>query len=76
MASLHTAGLLLLDRAFVHESILGTTFSGMLVAETRVGGVDAVVPEITGRAFLTGMQDFLIDGGDPLKYGFTLGAAN
>lgn len=75
MAALYAAGRLPLDREFIHESVLGTTFSGRLVAETRVGCVDAVVPEITGRAFLTGMQDFLIDDNDPLKYGFTLGSA-
>jgi proline racemase len=73
MATLHARGELGLDTAFVNEGILGTTFTGRLVDETRVGPYAAVVPEITGTAWITGMQTFLIDPSDPFPEGFTVG---
>ena len=54
MAALHARGELALGEAFVNESVIGTRFTGRLVEEIEVGGVPAVVPEITGRAWITG----------------------
>lgn len=73
MATLHARGLLGLDRPFVHEGILGTTFTGRLVAETTVGPYRAVVPEITGTAWITGMATLLVDPGDPYPDGYRVG---
>jgi proline racemase len=73
MAQLHAWGALGLDTPFVHESVLGTRFTGRLVAETQVGGRPAVVPEITGRAWITGMGQYLLDPEDPFPTGFRLG---
>ena len=73
MATLHARGLLPLDRDFVHEGILGTTFTGRLVEETRVGPHPAVVPTITGRAWITGIAQYLLDPDDPFPDGFTVG---
>ncbi len=70
MALLHDSGLLGLDEPFVHESIINTTFTGRLCGLADVGGINAVVPEITARAYVTGMQRFVIEADDPLKYGF------
>jgi proline racemase len=70
MATLFAKGKLGLEEDFVHESIIGTTFSGRLLRQTVVGNIPAVIPEIKGRAFITGIQQFLIDPTDPLKYGF------
>jgi proline racemase len=36
------------------------------------GGIEAIVPEIEGEAFITGENTFLIDERDPLRYGFRL----
>jgi len=72
MAALYAEGKLQLGQDFVHESILGTLFTGRLVGTTKVGDFDAVVPEITGRAFITAVSHFMIDDEDPLKYGFSL----
>src|SRR4051794_13240022 len=47
MAQLHATGALALDTAFVNESILGTRFTGRLIAETDVAGLPAVVPEVS-----------------------------
>lgn len=72
MALLYRQGKLKLHEAFVYESILGTMFSGQLLQETMVGNKEGVVPEITGSAYITGFNHFVIDPEDPLKYGFTL----
>src|SRR5437899_6604266 len=66
MAVIDAMGLLADDRPFVHESLIGTTFSGRLVGRTSVGEHAAIVPEIEGSAWITGEHTFLIDEGDPL----------
>jgi len=72
MATLFSKGELQLNETFIYESILGTLFEGKLLRETKVGGFDAVVPEITGNAFITGFNQLVIDPEDPLKHGFVL----
>jgi proline racemase len=72
-AALHLAkGEIRLGQPFVVESILGTTFRGRALSETAFGPHPAVVPEVTGRAFLTGRNEFWLDPGDPLGGGFIL----
>jgi proline racemase len=73
MATLHARDELALGAPFVHEGILGTTFTGRLVKETQVGPYPAVVPELTGTAWITGMQTLLVDPGDPFPEGYTVG---
>jgi proline racemase len=72
MAALHARGELSLGEDFVNESVIGTRFTGRLVKETTVGGLPAVVPEITGRAWVTGMGQYLLDAADPFPAGFAL----
>jgi proline racemase len=60
------------DGAFVHESMIGTLFSGRVVSRVRVGDHAAIVPEITGSAWITGEHTFLVDADDPLRAGFRL----
>jgi proline racemase len=72
MAALWARGELALGAPFVNESPIGSRFTGRLVAETSVGGVPAVVPEITGRAWITGMGQYLLDERDPFPAGFSL----
>ncbi|SVA17323.1 uncharacterized protein METZ01_LOCUS70177 [marine metagenome] len=73
MASLYAKNLLDLDTDFIHEGILGTTFTGRLVRKTRVGNFDAVVPTISGRAWITGFAQYVVDENDPFPEGFTIG---
>ena len=70
MAELHARGELALDTPFVNESFIGTEFIGRLVGETRVGERPAVVPTITGRAWVTGLGQYILDGDDPFPEGF------
>ena len=72
MAVLNEMGLLIEDTPFVHESIVGTTFTGRVAHRTHVGDRVAIVPEIEGAAWITGEHTFLIDGDDPLRAGFRL----
>jgi proline racemase len=72
MAQLHARGQLALDRPFVNESVIGSRFTGRLVEEVALGSVTAVVPEITGRAWITGMGQYLLDPTDPFPQGFAL----
>jgi proline racemase len=68
MAQLHARGELALGEDFVNESVIGSRFTGRLVEETASG----VVPEITGRAWITGMGQYLLDAEDPFPAGFAL----
>jgi len=72
MAQLHARGSLALGEPFINESVIGTRFTGRLVAEASVGGRPAVVPEITGRAWITAMGQYLLDADDPFPAGFVL----
>jgi proline racemase len=73
MAQLHARGLLRLDADFINESFIGTRFIGRLVEETPLtDGVTAVVPTITGRAWVTGTAQYVLDPDDPFPAGFLL----
>ncbi len=73
MAALHAKGKLPLGQDFVHEGILGTTFTGRLLEETRVGSYAAVTPTISGQAWITGFAQYVVDPEDPFPNGFTVG---
>jgi proline racemase len=73
MATLHARGQLALGEPFRHEGILGTVFTGRLLEETTVGDRSAVVPEISGQAWITGIADYVVDPTDPFPEGFTIG---
>ena len=68
MAQLHHHGQLALGERFVHRSVIGTSFTGRLVAVTGAG----VIPEITGRAWITGTATYVLDPDDPFPAGFRL----
>jgi len=70
MASLHARGELRLNDELVTESILGSIYRGKIVDETHVGGLKAIIPELTGQAWIMGFNTLLINPDDPFKYGF------
>ena len=72
MAQLHARGELALETDFVNESFIGTRFTGRLVEETTVGPHVGVVPTVTGRAWITGTANYLLDPDDPFPTGFVL----
>jgi len=76
LAQLHARGELGVGEDFVNESVLGTRFTGRIVEETTIGTHPprrAIVPEITGRAWITGMGQDLLADDDPFPAGFRLG---
>jgi len=73
MAVLHAKEKLGLNEDFVHEGILRTRFTGRLVEETTVGERPAVVPTLSGRAWITGFANYVVDAEDPFPNGFTIG---
>lgn len=72
MAQLWARGDLPVGTDFVNESFIGTRFTGRLVDETEVAGHPAVVPTVTGRAWITGTAQYLLDPEDPFPAGFLL----
>ena len=72
MATLFAKGELKEKEEFVYESILGTLFTGRVIGTTKAGDLDAVYPEVTGAAYITGFNHFVIDEDDPVKHGFIL----
>ncbi len=73
LALMHHRGEIGIDEEFVYQSIVGTTFKSRIIEETSVDGYPAIVPEITGSAYITGTHQFFIDARDPLKEGFLVG---
>ncbi len=72
MALHYAKGEIGLDEPMIIESILGTTFTAKIKKLTCFDIYDAVIPEVSGTAFITGKNEFYIDPNDPLKDGFIL----
>jgi len=72
-ALLFRDGVVGLNQPFIHESIIGSEFTCKAVYETTVGGIPAVIPEVTGSAYLMGMSTYFLDPQDPFQSGFLLG---
>ena len=70
MAQLHARGLMGLGDELVNESFIGTRFIGRIVEETEVAGRPAIVPTITGRAWITGTARYVLADDDPFPAGF------
>ncbi len=73
MAVLHQRGILKVGEEFIHDSIINTRFFGKIISLTEVGNFPAVVPEISSSAYITGINQLIIDDRDPLAHGFLLG---
>jgi proline racemase len=58
--------------SMTHASVIGSTFEGRIVEETRVGDRAAIVPAIRGSAWITGVTQVLIDPSDPFPEGYVL----
>lgn len=73
LATLYKRGEIGIGEPFIYESFIGSKFKGEILKETKVGEFDAIVPQITGSAYVTGQATYVIDPDDPLKYGFQVG---
>lgn len=72
LAQLAARGQIDVGDTFVNESIIGSRFIGQVIDRTTVAGIPAVVPTITGRAWITGTAQYVLDPTDPYPAGFLL----
>ncbi|QFR01643.1 hypothetical protein F9278_41825 [Streptomyces phaeolivaceus] len=72
LALMHARGEIAVGQPFVHESILGTTFTANIEDTATVGDYPAVVPRVGGQAWITSLQQMVVDPTDPFPTGFTL----
>jgi trans-L-3-hydroxyproline dehydratase len=70
VAQLYLRGALGEGETLVNESIIGTIFRARVIARTQVGDIDAVIPEVEGKAYVAGFANWIVDDRDPLAYGF------
>lgn len=76
MAQRYFRGEQRLAERFVHEAFLGTAFTGRLIEDVELApGVRAVVPEVTGSAWITGRARWTLDPEDPFPTGFLIPVA-
>lgn len=72
MAVLHQRGLMRVGERLIGESIIGSRFIGQIQSLATVGKQDAIVPSITGRAWITGTHQHTLDPTDPWPEGYRL----
>ncbi len=72
LAVLAARGLIGDGEELVNESVIDTRFIGRIAGRTRVGDVDAIVPAVAGRAWITGIHQFVLDPDDPFPEGYRL----
>ncbi len=72
MAVLHAKGELNVGEAFIARSIINSRFDCRIAARTQIGARPAIVPELTGRAWITGTHQHMVDPQDPWPHGYRL----
>lgn len=72
MALLHAKGQMQVGETFTARSIIGSEFHGKIAGLTNVGEKPAIIPEITGRAWITGIHQHMLDPEDPWPEGYRL----
>jgi proline racemase len=70
MAVLHAKGLMKAGETYIGRSVIESRFTGRIAGETSVGGKPAIIPEITGRAWISGQTTLLLDPDDPWPAGY------
>ncbi len=73
LAVMHARGQIGLNEKFVHESVIGSKFTGIIEEIGSIAGQTSITPSITGSAWITGFYQHVLDASDPFPEGFTLG---
>ena len=71
-ALLHAQGRLQTGEAFKQQSVIGSTFTCKCAAEVMAGNTPAIIPEISGQAWITAFSTYVMDETDPFKTGFSV----
>ena len=72
MAVLHALGVMKTGDRLTTKSLIGSTFAGKILGETTVGDRPAILPEISGRGWITGIHQHMLDPSDPWPEGYKL----
>lgn len=72
MAVLRAKGEMQVGDRYLARSIIGSEFLGRIEADTMLGGKPAIIPSISGRAWITGMRTEMLDPSDPWQGGYRL----
>ncbi len=72
MAVLHARGLMKVGDSMTHESLIGSRFRGRILAAADVGGRPGIRPAVSGRAWITGYHQYVLDWDDPYPEGYFL----
>jgi len=72
LAVMHAKGQITVGQPFIHESIIGTRFTGEILGSVQVGSVPGLQTAITGRAWITAFHQYVLDPSDPLPTGYRL----
>jgi trans-L-3-hydroxyproline dehydratase len=72
MAVLHAKGQFAVGDRLIGESIIGSRFEGTIHSATRVGQKNAIYPEISGQAWITGTHQHTLDPSDPWPEGYRI----
>lgn len=72
LAVLHAKGLIEVGQEFRHESVIDSVWSSRIADTTQVGGIAAVIPQVTGQAWITELSQVGVDPSDPFPVGYTL----
>jgi trans-L-3-hydroxyproline dehydratase len=70
MAVLHAKGLMKNGDSYIGRSVIDSRFIGKVVGETTVGSHKAIIPKITGRAWISGQTTLMLDPTDPWPAGY------
>jgi proline racemase len=70
IAVLHAKGLMNTGDSYIGRSVIESRFTGCIAGETSIGGMPAIIPEITGRAWISGQTTLLLDPNDPWPAGY------
>lgn len=72
LALMHAKGQIAEGEKLTHESVLGTEFIGRVRGTTEIAGIPAILPTITGTAWLTAFHQYVLDPSDPFPTGYRL----
>ncbi len=70
MAVMHSKGLMSVGDSFIGRSIISSEFTGRIVSQTRMGDIPAIIPTISGQAYIYGTSQFYVDPHDPWPLGY------
>jgi len=73
LALMHAEGTARPGTSVTFQSVLGSRFDAEILSETTLGGRPAIIPRISGRAWITGTSQLTLDPADPWPTGYRLG---